>query len=132
MVDSFRERGKACSVNISLYENQINKMEKLIKKSLRFRTPSALLQHMVDEYFKKVHGSKIRLFLSYCGYPLIIMATLLYIAMSTVRLNTILVRQGVYFEELYVQQQIYYILGFLWLSIFAASIWTYIVKKKQQ
>ena len=132
MVDSKRERGKARNVSVSLYESQINKIKKHVKKSNVFTTEASLIQYIVDEYFKKVQGSRIRLFLSYCGYPMIITGMMLYISWSTSQVNAILVGQNFYFNELYILQQTFFIMGFLWLSIFASSIWFYISKRKNQ
>jgi hypothetical protein len=132
MVDKRREKGKAYNVSISLYENQINKIKKHVRKSNNFRTEAAFFQYMVDEYFKKVHGSRLRMFLSYAGYPIIITALMLYVAWVTSGLNSILVGKGFYFNELYIQQQIFFIIGFFWLSMSAASIWAYIAKRKKQ
>ena len=132
MVEKHKEMGKSYNVSISLYESQINKIKNHVKKSNKFRTEASFFQHIVDEYFKKQQQSGVRTFLSYCGYPIIITAIMLYVAMSTIKLNQILVEQSFYFNDLYIQQNIYFIIGFLWLSITAASMWTYISKKKSE
>ncbi len=125
-------KGKAYQVSVSLYEDQINKIKNFVNKSNKFKTDASFFQHIVDEFFKKQQQNKTISFLSYCGYPLIIMILMLYVAISTSNLNKILMDKNIYFNELYIQQNIYFIVGFLWLSIFAGSIWVYVSKKRRE
>jgi len=118
------------SVNVTatLKQSQVDQIVEFQKKhKKRYPSNASAFQHIVDNFFK---GGK-RKNITFLLYPFIIMILMLYAGISTVNLNSILIEQGLYFNELYIQQQIFYIIGFLFLSITIASfLWFFYVKRE--
>lgn len=123
------DKDRARSVTFSLYESQINNLVEYRKKHKRFKYEAALVQHIIDSFFTP---NIKREFLVYVGYPIIITALMLYVAISTQALNDILAKEGYLFNELLVQTNIYYVIGFMWLGILMASVYWFFNKMKQR
>jgi hypothetical protein len=114
---------RAISVTFSLYENQhINRIKNEVKKNKKFKTEASLIQHMVDSYFNR----NKKILRNYIFFPVIITGLMLYVALATQNLNNILIGEGYYFNELYIQMNIFYVIGFACLGITIAGFtWVY-------
>lgn len=123
---------RAIGVSVSLYQSQINMIRKFTKKSNRFKSEASVIQQAVDDFFNQGKKTLAKNFMLFMGYPLIIMTTMWYVATSTISVNNILMEQGYYLNELFIQSQIFLIIGFAWLGIFTATtgIFIMILRKK--
>ena len=118
---------KALSVTLSLYNSQVKKIKKTVKKSNRFNSESALVQYIIDAHFgKQVTFKDI---MAYIGYPLIFVGVMLYVASSTQHINEKLLRAGLLTDLLF-QNQIFYIIGFMFLGITIAGAYLYVAKTR--
>ena len=119
---------KALSVTISLYQSQIKRIKEFVKKSSRFNTESAFMQMLVDNYFgKRVTMKDVMLFI---GYPLIFVGVMMYVANITDNINRQLLDEGFIVGELIFQNQIFYIIGFMFLGIAIAGGYYYVSKTR--
>jgi len=119
---------KALSVTVSLYKRQIAQIKQFVEKSKRFNTESAFMQMLVDNYFgKRVTLKDVMLFI---GYPLIFVGVMMYVANITDGINRDLLDEGFIVGELVFQNQIFYIIGFMFLGIAIAGGYYYVSKTR--
>ena len=129
MRDIMAMEDKAYPVNMSLRQSHIDKIKKLQKQQpKRFKTDASVIQHIIDAYFIKTKN----IVFNYIIYPIIITILMLYVTISTSNLNSILVAKGFYFNELYIQYNIFLVIGIFWLNITGISFYLCYKKLKSE
>lgn len=122
-------KDRAETYPLSLRQSHIDKIKKLQKQQTkRFRTEASVIQHMIDSYFVKTKN----IVFNYIIYPIIITALMLYVTLSTSNLNGILIDKGFYFNELYLQYNIFLVIGIFWLNITGISFYLSYKKLKSE
>ena len=111
------------SVNISLYESQINKVEQFLNHNKKFKSVSAFFQELIDDFFRTDNRSIFKDFMIYLGYPVVLMSLMLYVAAATDSVNKILINKGFFYSDLTNLSNMFYIIGFLFLGITIASVY---------
>lgn len=120
---------KAYSVNMSLRQSHLDKIKSLKKTNpKRFSSDASAIQHIIDSYFVKTK----KIVFTHIGYPIIITILMWYVTISTSNLNGILVEKGFYFNELYLQYNIFLVIGIFWVNITAISFWVCYKKLKSE
>lgn len=135
---------RAVGVNISLYQSQYNKVKKFAKTK-NFRSDAAAFQYILDDFFKKSRKKILKDFMVYAGYPVIFAGLMLYISLSTQKINELLVKNAVLSDvianmlsdtgilyDLMVQNQIFYIIGFAWIGIGIAGFAVFFSKYRSK
>jgi len=117
---------KAEKPSYSLYPSHTEKISSYAKNN-NFRSDSAALQYIIDEFFKQ-KNKIMGIFMLYIGYPLIIVSLMLFVYLMTHNVNEILIGKDFYFNELYILDQVFLIMGMGALGITIPLI--YIFKKK--
>jgi len=117
----------AFKVNLSLYQRHVDKVNRYVKEHKKYNgSNSKFVQEIIDNYGEDT-GLK-RYVSTYLIYPIILCSVGLFGAVSTQNLIEILVKQSLYFDELYVLNRVFTIISFGFLSVLMASF--YIMKKK--
>lgn len=116
---------RAIGVNISLLEKgHIRRVEKYLKQSKKFRSVSAFYQYLTDDFFKRKTGAKD--FMLFMGYPMIFAGIMLYVAITTQNVNEVLLQHNI-ISDLFLYNQIYFVIGFAFIGIIVAGfvfIWS--------
>ena len=109
------------TISATLFKSQITALEKILRHNKkRYGSASGLLRHAVDFFLnsrKLTKFDKIKEFMLFLGYPVIIMSILLYITRSMNNIEIILSKNELFLAELSYLNNIITILGFATLSI---------------
>lgn len=121
---------KTVGISISLYKNQVSRVEKFLNQSKKFKSVASFFQYLVDDFFNKKTGVKD--FMLYLGYPMIFAGIMLYVAITTQNVNETLLRHNI-ISDLFIYNQIYFVIGFAFIGIIIAGfalIWSKIKEGK--
>ena len=112
-------------MNISLLKKRhVDRVEKFLKQSKKFRSVSAFYQYLTEEFFNKKTGAKD--FMLFMGYPMIFAGIMLYVAITTQNVNEVLLQHNIV-SDLFLYNQIYFVIGFAFIGIIIAGfvfIWS--------
>lgn len=123
---SMAERDRAVNVSVSLYLSQIEKIKKHVKHSKRFRREAEFFQFIVNDYFSRDTKKILKDFMAFIGYPIIIMTIMLYVSISTDNINKNLIGRGIYYNDLAMLANGFFIVGFAGLGLCIAGFyWFY-------
>jgi len=109
---------KTVGVSITLYKSQIDKVEKYLSDTKKFKSVASFFQYLVDNFFNKKTGMKD--FAIFIGYPLIFTIVMLYVAVTTQSVNLLLLDANI-ISDLLIYTQIYYLIGFVFLGLLFAG-----------
>ena len=121
---------KAVALTVSVYQSQVDKVRTFVKHSTKFKTEASFFQYMIDDFFNKKTGVKD--FMLYLGYPMIFAGIMLYVAITTQNVNETLLRHDI-ISDLFIYNQIYFVIGFAFIGIIIAGfalIWSKIKEGK--
>jgi hypothetical protein len=120
---------KAIGVNISLYPKQIENV-RIFSGGNKFHSLSEAYQYIIDDFFNKDKEQLKKQLMVYLFWPIVFCAFASFASIFTGKVNGILIKQGLYFDELYTLSQIFMVIGFGSVGILAASI--YLLRNKMK
>lgn len=121
---------KTTGVSITLYKSQVEQVEKFLNNSKKYKSVASFFQHLVDNFFEKDKKARVKDFMLYMGYPMIFSAVMLYIAITSQKVNETLLKNLI-ISDLILYSQIYLVIGFAWLGILIAGFVFLIYKPKR-
>lgn len=127
MVESIDDR--AIAVNISLYPKQIENV-RIFTEATKCRSLSEAYQYIIDDFFNKDKEQLKKQLMIYLFWPIIFCTFASFASIFTGNVNGILIKQGLYFDELYTLSQIFMVIGFGSVGILIASI--YLLRNKMK
>lgn len=121
---------KAKSSNFSLYPKHIEKIEKYANETDQDK--STALQNIINDFFKNRTKSIRQYLIYYFIVPLTFGALALGTAIYTTNMVTILWNKGIYFNELYVLNRFYTVVGFLTIGLMIAGLYILRLRVKRK
>jgi len=121
----------AIRVSISIKESKRNQILSHVKKH-NYRSEAALWDEIINYFFNKDKKGVLKNFMVFMGYPLLIVGLMLYVSLTTQNANEILIKQGYYFNELYLANQVFYIIGFAFLGLTMPLTYLFFYKMKKK
>ena len=119
-----RAQGKS----FSFYKEDLEKVEKYAKDTER--TVSEALRYIINTFLDTEYRSIKKDAIFFIVYPSLFCIFFLFGSFSTENLINILVQKGYYFDELYLLNRIFNIMGFGALSYLVANIYVLYRKRK--
>lgn len=117
---------KKVRVTFNIFESQLNQIRNEVKHNKNHNSEAEAIRHIIHSYFT----NRKQQIMVYFGYPAVVVALMLYVAVTTQNLHTKLLDNGYFFNDLYAQSQIFYIIGFCWIGIaIAGYYWMYMKLK---
>ena len=114
-------------IHITLYPEQINNV-KLYAKYHNIRSISQAYQQIIDDFFNHDDKSLRNDFILYLLTPLIFCILTTIVNISTFRVYTALLKQGLFYDELFMLSQAFMVISFLSIGVLIACV--YLFRKK--
>jgi len=120
-------KDRAEDAHLSLYTSDKLYVNELVKAK-RFKNPSDCIQFLIRNFKKNDGKIGLKNFMLFVGYPMIFAVVMLYVAITTQRVNESLLKHLI-ISELIIYNQIYFIIGFAFLGIIIAGF-VFILSKR--
>jgi len=120
---------RAIDVHISLYPEQINNV-KIYAEHKRFKSISQAYQFIIDRFFEDDDNKKDVILFFFVPLLFVFLTTI--VNLSTGRVYDILIRDGVFFDELMVLSRVFMLMSFGSIGILCACVYWLYVKRRDQ